>query len=320
MLEVGLSRERVATGVRDNRLVRLRWWFRDRGPTLLTCRYCGAQSDPARRPRFCRYCGEEILQPVICACGRESEPGARFCDGCGRSLANTDAVASTQVSAKTEATTNSDPSATTQDAHVDYGPAAAEVWSRLERGIEDNRPSRPAPSAPARVDSVSEAVGDLTHVPTARRRRPSSFAKGSKHCFITTRLTPTEARSIFAEAMEGKRPLKMKATKWKLHSPSPDVLHDSEMFDGVVAGAKCVSLGLGGSLFVNADNVDRTIIGTEIAFTAHATGDRTEVQLWTTSGRIALGMLVGSTGIGREFNFVYSRIAERDSSATIEYQ
>ena len=51
--------------------------------TGITCRECGHSNNPGAR--FCNNCGRRI-DGVCPSCGHENEPGARFCNSCGQSL------------------------------------------------------------------------------------------------------------------------------------------------------------------------------------------------------------------------------------------
>ena len=50
----------------------------------MDCTSCGRSNRPAAR--FCGGCGAS-LAPRCASCGRECEAGARFCDACGAPLA-----------------------------------------------------------------------------------------------------------------------------------------------------------------------------------------------------------------------------------------
>ena len=50
----------------------------------MTCARCGASGDG----KFCSACGAALVAPECPSCGHQSQPGARFCNQCGGSLAS----------------------------------------------------------------------------------------------------------------------------------------------------------------------------------------------------------------------------------------
>lgn len=55
-------------------------------PVLDTCLWCRADLPPREDLRFCPFCGTDVSFVPCSSCGREIEPGWRFCIGCGTAV------------------------------------------------------------------------------------------------------------------------------------------------------------------------------------------------------------------------------------------
>jgi len=56
------------------------------GPELETCLWCRADLPQREGQRFCPFCGTDVSFVPCSNCGRELEPGWRFCIGCGTAV------------------------------------------------------------------------------------------------------------------------------------------------------------------------------------------------------------------------------------------
>lgn len=141
------------------------------------------------------------------------------------------------------------------------------------------------------------------------------MAKGRKHCYIHTRLSPDEARHTFSTVMFGKRGLRGLTSKWK---PVSAPAHVS------CPGALCAEWvpTIVQDLAFSPQTKQRSAIGTVIAFTAEPDSDsgQTEIQIWAAGAKSLLGMTTGSVEIGRQFKLVATAIQGQDPGAAVRYE